>query len=127
MRKHFTKLMNITLGHMHQQQQNMHTTRQQSIGNTPEPETPLEPLPGCTNNVYVNTFDTAGKIYIDLPGILPILSNSRNQKLFILYDFKSNAILSKPIKISVILKWWAHAQKIWTTSQNVDSNKKYSS
>ena len=46
----------------------------------------------------MNTTDTACKIYTDLPGRLPILSNIGNWYLFILYDYDSNTILSKSIK-----------------------------
>ena len=64
----------------------LQSTRQQSIGNTSGKEPPLEPLTCRTHHIYVNTFDTAGKIYTDLLGRFPILSYRNNRHLFILYD-----------------------------------------
>ena len=79
------KSMNTTLVHMHQQRKNVQSTQQQSIIIIPSPEPSLEPLPVSTYHVYVNNFYTAGKIYTNLPGCFPILSNGGNRYLFILY------------------------------------------
>ena len=89
--------MNTTLGHMHQQQKNVQSTRLKSTINITAPESPLEPIPVSMHHLYTNTFDTFGKIYTYLPGRFPILSNSGNCYLLILY-YDRNLILSELIK-----------------------------
>ena len=105
----------------------MQSTLRQSNVNILAPEPPLEPLPVCTHHLYVNTFDTDMEIYIDSFGRFPTLCNSGNSYIFILYEYDSNVILSKSIKIAEFLKWLTHIPKLWTTSQNVDSNQHYRS
>ena len=79
---------------MRQQWKKNHSKQQQSIVITPAPEPPLELLPVRTYNLYMNTFDTDSKIYLDLPGRFPISSNSGKLYLLVFYEYNSNAILS---------------------------------
>jgi hypothetical protein len=95
-KKHFTKAMSTTLGHMHQTRQGIRST-QPTIDETSLVHRQEE----RTNHVYmaiVHPQDPKGNIYTDLCGRFPILSSRGNQYIFVLYDYDSNAILARAMK-----------------------------
>ena len=96
--------MNTTLGHMYQQQQKVHSKQQKWTVNIPAPKPSLKSIPVCMHHVYVNTFHTAGEIYIYLPALFAMFYNSINCYLLMFYDYDRNVIFSYPIKIIVIIK-----------------------
>ena len=65
---------------------------------------PLDPPRSHTDRKHeigVSAFqldDLDGIICTDLPGRSPFISSIRNNYIFIMYDFDSNAILAEPIK-----------------------------
>jgi hypothetical protein len=95
-RKHFTKAVSTTLGHMHQTRQGIRSTKPRS-DDTQSPTIQED----RTNMVYlaiIDPKDPSGNIYTDLCGRFPILSSQGNQYIFILYDYDSNAILARAMK-----------------------------
>eukprot|EP00978_Attheya_sp_CCMP212_P021146 scaffold61395_cov46-Attheya_sp.AAC.2 len=81
----------------------MHQTRQGIRSTKPRSDDTQSPIiqENKTNTVYlaiIDPKDPSGNIYTDLCGRFPILSAQGNQYIFILYDYDSNAILSRAMK-----------------------------
>jgi hypothetical protein len=84
-----------TKGHLNQQRQNARKTKLK-VTKVITQETDMDH--GIkTHFIYAATID-AGQIYTDQTGLFPVVSSKGNKYIMILYDYKSNAILAKPIK-----------------------------
>eukprot|EP00978_Attheya_sp_CCMP212_P014572 scaffold37188_cov29-Attheya_sp.AAC.6 len=59
---------------------------------------PEPPPPRTVYLAIIDPKDPSGNIYTNLCGRFPILSTQGNQYIFILYDYDSNAILSRAMK-----------------------------
>jgi hypothetical protein len=55
--------------------------------------------------MYAARLETT-QIYSDLTGRFPTTSLSGNKYILILYDYDSNSVLSAPMKIGVIKRWY---------------------
>eukprot|EP00978_Attheya_sp_CCMP212_P033692 scaffold137258_cov30-Attheya_sp.AAC.1 len=81
----------------------MHQTRQGIRSTKPQSDDTQSPIiqENRTNTVYlaiIDPKDPISNIYTDLCGRFLILSAQGNQYIFILYDYDSNAILSRAMK-----------------------------
>jgi hypothetical protein len=102
-RKHLPKSLATSKGHLRSQQKNIRSTKLD-----PEPMPPdtaedvapsQEPNNTKTNEAFTMVLDstTFAKSYSDQTGRFPVQSSRGNNYVFILYDYDSNAILSKPL------------------------------
>jgi hypothetical protein len=93
--KYLSKSTSTAKGHLNQQIQNARTTKikdAQLLDSETDQDHGIK-----TQFVYAATID-AGQIYTDQTGRFPVVSSKGNKYIMILYDYDSNAILTRPIK-----------------------------
>lgn len=89
-RRHLPKLIATSKGHLRQEYQHQRTTK-------PSVPTSTEPS-STTAEAFLQVFEPTGKVYSDQTGRFPITSSKGSKYILILYDYDSNAILSRPLK-----------------------------
>ena len=103
-RKHLTKSIGSTKGHLNQERKNLQTTKPMPTKESPVMEEDSFPEP---SNPPVKTFEVLstivpfeanGKAFHDLTGRFPHRSSQGNEYLLIHYDYDSNGILAEPLK-----------------------------
>ena len=102
---YLTKKQATILGHLQQPQKGLWSTQEkelrseQEIEPEPEPDRfPLSAQSECTNLVFINTVDCAGKFYTDQTRRFPITSRNGNKYILVAYHYDSNTIHVKPLK-----------------------------
>jgi hypothetical protein len=99
-RQHLPKSTATILGHMHQQRQNIRSTKT-PIATTPI-DTDYHPPSDVPNErshlVFAGTIELRNEVATDLTGRFPVQSSRGHKYILILYDFDSNAILAKPMR-----------------------------
>ena len=103
-RKHFSKSLATTKVHLHQDLQNVQSTRNTSpttpISKLPVMTTPLLPLQEPkvqTQMAYLQMVDFTGKFSTYQTRRFPVTSFRGSKYLMVLYDHNSNAILAEPL------------------------------
>jgi hypothetical protein len=102
-KKHLPKSLATSKGHLRMQQQNLQSTKSPvalPLATSLDIDPAQEPQNQATNNVFAFLLPTSDiqKSYSDQTGRFPIQSSRGYQYVFILYEYDSNAILSKPLK-----------------------------
>ena len=105
--KHLPKSVVTWMGHMKAKRQGIRSTRKQIDIDDDEDEPILDaPRPHlerakCHHVAcgIIATSELKGTVCTDLPGRFPFTSGMNNNYIFIMYDFDSNTIQGKPIKL----------------------------
>ena len=84
-------------GHMNQTRKNIKSNKQQYTMKLEDP--PIKPLAQRTNTVFTKIIDHKRQITTDLTGKFHVTSNRRNNDIFLLYEYDSNSILIRPMKV----------------------------
>ena len=91
-----------TLGHLDQQCKNIQSTKAQDDDqNTMHTPSPLD-KGQCTHALYAATISynqPTGKLYTDLTGRFPVQSSRGHKYILVAYNFDSNSIHVRPLKI----------------------------
>ena len=99
-RNHLPKAIATVKGHLHQQRQNIRSTKAKAPNSTVDSDlTPTSDTPNLrSHHVFSSIIDLRQEIATDLTGQFPIQSSRGHKYILILYDFDSNAILAEPLR-----------------------------
>ena len=97
-KKHLTKRIETSLGHMRADRSNVRSTKQKIVDMTTDSSNIKISNPVRANAFYVKTVELTEKLHADQTGHFPVTSSKGNKHLLIAYDWDSNAILVHPLK-----------------------------
>jgi hypothetical protein len=97
-RKHLPKSRATVQGHLHQQRQNVRSTKAILPSNSDDLQ-PTSDSPNMRSHlVFASTIELRQEIATDLTGRFPVQSSRGYKYILVLYDFDSNAILTEPLR-----------------------------
>jgi hypothetical protein len=102
--KHLVPTLATTKGHLHQERQNLQSTKDQSQVSSTDMDNDFFPTSDTPNRktndvVYsITQFEPKDRAYMDLTGRFPYQSSRGNTYILVGYHYDANAILAIPIK-----------------------------